>query len=481
MAFCKFSPDYTEKSYTIVDNLFFTRYMPSTPPEICNIYLYGLYLCSNKDTDSMDIDTFSKDLGITPLEIMNAYEYWQELDLVRILSREPFEVQYLPIKNITRATRKFSVGKYDDFNRQLQDIFPNKQITPNEFDEYYSVLEGFSLSGGRRIEPEALLAIVKYCVNLRGDKINYKYIITVAKNWANDGITTLDSIENHIQTLTQSNHNIRDVLSALGSKRTFNLNEQQLYHKWTTSLGFEPSVILELAHFHHGKNIDLFDNILHTYYSNHLFTLQDVTNYEKNKENMYKLARLINKNIGVYYQSVENEISTYISPWLNLGFTPDALDAISKYCFQHNYRSLSQLAEFIDKLHKKGIISLDAFEQYILNISKTDITIAEVLNACGLKRAVNNQDRELYSRWTNVWNMPHDVILYCASISLDKTSPLAYMSKILANWHSADIHTVESAKKQSTTTTDNSAKLIQRDYTQDDWDNLFDSIKQIEI
>lgn len=480
MAFCNFSPDYTEKSYTIIDNLFFTRYMPSTPPELCNIYLYGLYLCSNKDTDGLNIDTFSNALGITPSEIISAYEYWQELDLIKIISKEPFEVQYLPIKNVTRATRRYSTGKYDDFNRQLQDIFTNRQITPNEFDEYYSILEGFTLNDGRRMEPEALLAIVKYCVNLRGDKINYKYITTVAKNWANDGIVTLDNIEAHIQNLSLSNQNIRDVLSSLGIKRAFNLNEQQLYHKWTFSLGFEPSVILELAHYHHGKSIEFFDTLLHNYYSNHLFTLQDVTNYEKNKDNMYKLAKLINKNIGVYYQSLENEINTYISPWLNIGFTPDCLDEISKYCFQHNYRSLSQLAEFIDRLHHKGIISLEAFQQYILNLSKTDIIITEVLNACGLKRSVNNQDRELYNRWTNIWNMPHEVILYSASISLDKTSPLAYMSKILANWHNNNIHTLESAKKQSNTS-DNSTKLIQRDYTQDDWDNLFDSIKQIEI
>ena len=430
----------------------------------------------------MDLETFSSSLGVTTSEIVSAYEYWQELDLVRILSRDPFEIQYLPIKNVTRATRKFSVGKYDDFNRQLQDIFPNRQITPNEFDEYYALLEGFTLTDGRRIEPNALLAIVKYCVNLRGDKINYKYIIPVARNWANDGIITLDSIENHIASLSQSSQNMREVLTALGIRRTAGVSDHQLYHKWTHDLGFEPSTILEIAHYHRGKTIELFDSILHTYYSNHLFTLSDVTNFEQNKDNLYKLAKLINKNIGVYYESLENEINTYITPWLNLGFTPDSLNTISKYCFQHNYRTLNQLAEFIDKLHHLGIINTQAFEQYIFNMSKIDNTITEILHACGLRRSVNNVDRELYSRWTKVWNMPLDVILYAASLSIDKASPLSYVSKILANWHTANIHTLESARKHSNNSTSDSAtRLNQRDYSQNDWDNLFDNIQQIEI
>lgn len=483
MAFCKFSPEYTEKSYTIIDNLFFSRYIPSTPPELSNIYLFGLYLCSNKDADDLDLQGFANALGVTTSEIVDAYEYWQELDLVRIISKEPFQIQYLPIKNVTRATRKFSVGKYDDFNRQLQDIFPNRQITPNEFDEYYSLLEGFTLTDGRRMQTDALLAIIKYCVNLRGDKINYKYIIPVARNWANDGIITLDNIEAHIAALSASNQNMRDVLHALGTRKSSTLNDQQLYLKWTQELGFEPGTVLEIAHYHRGKSLESFDTILHTYYRNHLFTLKDITHYENNKDNMYKLARLINKNIGVYYESLESEINTYIIPWLNIGFTPDCLDAISKYCFQHNYRTLKQLADFINKLHHLGILSTIAFEQYIFDISKVDTSITEVLNACGLHRSVNNQDRELYSRWIHMWNMPHEVVMYAASLSIDKTSPLSYVSKILANWHTANVHNLESAKKQSANNTpsDSTAKLNQRDYSQDDWDNLFDSIKQIEI
>ena len=77
MAFCKFSSEYVSKTYTIVDNIFFTRYLPTTPPKVATIYLYGLYLCNNnaQDLTGANLSSFASTLGYTEEEVMDAFRY----------------------------------------------------------------------------------------------------------------------------------------------------------------------------------------------------------------------------------------------------------------------------------------------------------------------------------------------------------------------------------------------------------------------
>ena len=112
------------------------------------------------------------------------------------------------------------------------------------------------------------------------------------------------------------------------------------------------------------------------------------------------------------------------------------------------------------------------------------VKIQKVLDSVGLKRNVNSQDRDLYRRWTIAWNMPKDVVLYAATLSCDKASPIAYMSKILSAWHSNNIHTVEEAKKTNITAQtpqQNASAIKQQDYSNDDFESIFDAFKEIEI
>ena len=488
MSFCKFSSEYISKSYTTIDNLFFTRYLPSTPPELCTIYLYGLYLCNNDGSDYQSFDSFVDTLGISKDEVVHAFEYWQEQGLIKITSIDPLEITYLPIKEINRATRKYAVGKYDDFTKAIQSIYTDRMLSPNELEEYFTLLEGFSLPDGRKISQDALLAIVKYCVDNKGQQINYKYILTVARSWARDGIISLESVDEHIKQLSQTSEDMANVARALGAKRSTGVNEQQMYVKWTNDLGYQPSELVEIAKFHKGKSLEVFDNIIQNYYKLHLFTLKEIKSYEDNKQNLYNLARLVNKNIGVYYEQLESEVQTYIMPWLNLGFSPDCLNDISRQCFKKGFRTLRAMDEFVQKLYSTGIVTQEAFNQYLQRNEAMDKEILEMLDKCGLKRRVNNQDRDMYKRWLIAWNMPKDVILYGAKLSADKTAPLMYLGKILAIWHEKGINTVEEAKKQNEVSTSSSksksdvaTNLQQRDYTQSDWDNLFDNIKEIEI
>ena len=65
-------------------------------------------------------------------------------------------------------------------------------ITTNEFSAYFSIMEEHS------IKPEAMLMIIKYCVDLKGKNIGFRYISKVANDFALRGIVSESKIERFI-------------------------------------------------------------------------------------------------------------------------------------------------------------------------------------------------------------------------------------------------------------------------------------------
>lgn len=71
-------------------------------------------------------------------------------------------------------------------------MLPGRMISANEYMKYFSVMEEFA------IRPEAMLLIVRYCIDLKGEHISQNYILQVAKNFAAEGITTVEQVENKL-------------------------------------------------------------------------------------------------------------------------------------------------------------------------------------------------------------------------------------------------------------------------------------------
>ena len=84
---------------------------------------------------------------------------------------------------------------------------------PNEFAEFYYLIEK------KHIAENALLAIIKYCVEYKGFNLSPSYIITVAKDWERDGIRTLEQVQERIAELGLVDDKMSLVLTAMETKR----------------------------------------------------------------------------------------------------------------------------------------------------------------------------------------------------------------------------------------------------------------------
>ena len=330
MAFCKYSIDMLANNSTAIDNIFINNYLPYADANHVKVYLYGLYKCQDSNATDNTLEHFAQELHMSEEEIENAYAYWQEQGLVQILNVIPYEVRYLPISDVINNTKKYNAKKYESFNAQAQEILCGRMITPNEYREYYDVIERLHM------EKEALLMIINYCVNIKGNNVGYAYITTIAKDWANQKITTAKQVENRLLEFENLRTGMEYVCKLMGMKRLPNIEERALYQKWNEE-GFDDEVLNQVAKKMKAKNKPSFqamDVLLDKYFAQKLFSVSEIELYEEEKTKSNQIAKKIAKNLGLYYENVEPIVDTYIFPWLNLGFSEKMLEEISNYCFK---------------------------------------------------------------------------------------------------------------------------------------------------
>lgn len=479
MAFCKFSSEYVISKETPVDNLFINEFLPYAPAECVKVYLYGLYKCTNSSSYDNTIENFAKVLNLTEEEVEDAFLYWQDEGLVQVLNTCPIEIRFMPLKNVINNTKKYKPEEFSTFNRQVQEILEGRQITPTEYDEYYYLLKTM------HFQPEALLMIIKFCTQIKGANVGYKYIVTVAKNWANEGITTTKSVEERLFTYEQAGSDLEKLLKICGAKRNATLEEREMFLKWTKELGFNYNTIEYVAKLLKPTkvNFEKLDARLLKYYEMKKLSIKEIEDYEKEKSEMYTLAREINKKMGLYYENLEPVVENYISKWLNLGHNSTSLLALADYCFKNSIRTLEGLDSTVLKLYKLGIVSMEAIEEYMQELILLDKEIKVILEKLGISRMVTNQDRTYYKTWKQDWNLSSELIALGVEMSAGKFQPLQYLNKLLSNWHTNSVKTLDEAKNYiiPEKAPEKVSKNKGRSYKKEELDALFDSLEEIEL
>ena len=484
MAFCRYSTEFIANSKTEIDNIFLNDYLPFAPAQFVVVYVYGLYLCNSSSFDN-SLSSFAKTLNMSEEDVVGAFEYWEEQGLVQVLKTNPIEITFIPLKNVLTANKLFKPDKYTTFNAQANEIFAGKRsISKHEYQEYYDFLERY------HFEQEALLMIMRYCVDAKKSAVGYNYILTVAKNWANEGITTTVQVEERLKSFENNNSDISELFKVLAIKRSPYVEEISLLNKWLNEYGFNLDVILHIFKINKKKSHFSFENadaIITKYYEMKLMSVLEIEQFEKDKKDLYALAMEINKTIGVYYENLETVVENYILKWLNMGFDKKLLLEIAYYCFKSSIRNLEGMDKTVSKFYKLGILSIEAFRQYMKEILAEEGKVKDILTKLGIERSVNFIDRENYKVWKENWQINDDMIDYAISLSKGKDNPIKYLSRILSDWHSKGIKNIDEAKQttpllsQSESLTKKDQNFTGRSYSPQEINALFQSIDEVDV
>lgn len=450
---CSFSKEFSSSNYTSVENVFVKEYLPELTGDAVKVYLYGLYLCCNPAAD-VSAEEIAKTLNTDKAVIVDLFVYLEEFGLCSVLSKDPLTVEYLPLSVRSAKPRKINAEKYSDFTKGLQLLLPSRMISTSEYSEYFNIMENYG------IKPEAMLMIVKYCVDRKGGDIGYRYISAVAKDFGNRGVTTVDKVENELSSYILRTSEIEKIIKALHLKRQPDIEDQKLYKKWTNELGFETENIVYAAGRIKKGNMAKLDDFLMELYAIKSFSKTEIADYLDKKDAVYALAVKINRALSVYVEVLDAEVDTYVKKWLSYGYEDQTLCLIASHCFKTGNNNLQYMDVLVDDLRRRGFISLSSVGDYFENRKKSDDFIAKLLATAGINRRPNDWDRENLNIWKG-WNFSEDMIIHAARLAAGKTSPIPYMHGILSNWKNNGVFTEEAL---NVSTEDTSQEEYNREY-----------------
>ncbi len=481
MSCCKYSSEFISENQTSIANIFINDLMINAPEKCVKVYLYGLYKCNNPDSLDNNLSDMAKVLNYSEEDIISAFMYWEDLNLVQIITKEPLEVRFLPVKKGTNQLKKFNVEKYKSFNMKAQELIEKRMITPSEYQEYYYLIEN------KHIEPDALLMIIKYCVEIKSANIASSYILTVAKNWIFDGILNCEAVEGRLLDLARNSEDIQAVLKALGIRRKATEEEYSLYLEWRNQLEIPQEIILHLAKKAKAKGagFNKLDSLVSKCYSLKLDSIVEINSYFNNLDLMFDVAKTVCKSLGLRYDNLETIVDNYIATWVNLGFEIDAIIKIANYCFKFSIRTLEGMNGKINQLFKLGLLTSNAIDEYLEDLAKNDDKISIILQKLGLDRCVNSNDRNMYRIWLYTWQMTEELIDYATDKSVGMSMPMQYLNKLLSTYYSKKITTVDEAKEleadKKPATKKDCEKAKGSEYSKQQLNSLINNLFEVEI
>ena len=458
MSFCSFSKE-LDNGYTLVDNKFITKYLPEADGFALKVYLYGLYLCENREQD-FSIASMAEVLKTTEEKIKEAFTFWEDYDLVEILAREPFTVQYLPVRSALGRPKKIRYEKYADFNKELQRKMQKvgKFVSSNDYVKYMHFLEE------NAIQHQAFLLITEYCITKQGESISPSYIFNKAKKLIRNGLTTYEQVEKELSNYNAQEGELIAVFLAMNAyMHTPDEQDYEFYKKWTESLGLTKESILATARKLKRGSMTGLDLTLCELAEKGKTTPKEIEEFLVAREALASLTFRIGRKLGVKVQNPAPYIDEYVEKWHEFGFEESSLLELALFCMRTERGDFNSLHELVQKLFADGVVSRDAVKEF-LKIKNADLKLFSKLRELCPSIKSNANNLSMLQAWRD-WKFDDNMILEAAKRSAGSASPIPYINKILSDWKRADAYTIDAIPEGKTTGAGTSSSYSNRTYT----------------
>ncbi|MBQ9713755.1 MAG: DnaD domain protein [Clostridia bacterium] len=436
MAFCTFSKD-IDNTYTLVENKFITKYLPEADGLAVKVYLYGLFLCQNSDSN-FGVQSMAEVLKTDEEQIRQAFAFWQDYDLVEILAQEPFTVQYLPVKSAVGKPKKVRYEQYGDFNKELQRKMQKvgKFISANEYVKYMRFLEENAM------QPQAFLLVVEYCLNKQGESISPAHIFNKAKKLIRNGLTTYEQVEKELSNYNAHEGDVLSIFTALSLlQRVPDEGDYALYSKWTETLGFAQIGILTAAKKIKRGSMNSLDLTLEELAEKGKLDAKEIDAYLSHRETLATLTFRLGRKLGVKIQNPAPYIDEYVEKWYDYGFEENSLLDIALLCLKTSRNDFDSMNAVVKDLFKNGVVSKEGVKEFLKEKNEELKLFTKIQAACGSIRK-SEATLSMLKTWKE-WNFNDEMILEAAKRSCSTSNPIPYMNKILSEWKREEIFTAK--------------------------------------
>lgn len=353
MTICRFSSDAARHELTPVDNLFIAEYLPHATGLQVQVYLYGLMQCHYPSMCERPLD---EALGLSGEAVTEAFRYWQEQGLVRILSDAPLTVEYR--EPSARQSADVLPAKYTALVRRINALTAPRQFGMQELRHVYDWIEVYGLEEG------AVLELISHCMELRGRRVSVNYMTSVAQSWAERGVRTFDDAKASIAAFDLRRHGASAVLRAWNKRRKPTEDELALYQKWTGEWGFTDAAIqaaLPRLTVTGSPNFTYLDELLDSLRGQRLTDEAEIEADDEKTAADRAFARLLFERAGKVEPATRTQ-RAQIAMYLNEFSMPRELLLYAAECSRGANEPFGRMKRLLNDWHEQGVTTIAAAE-----------------------------------------------------------------------------------------------------------------------
>lgn len=250
--------------------------------------------------EQLDRQAIAEGTGMTPADAADALQYWVETGF---LFRDETEshrkapasakAEQPPKKKLVEVPSDVLPTYETVADRMLEDpqlpaFFNEVQSRLGKTIGYDTQARLLMLIDSYGLPPEVVLTIVEYAVS--HGKTSMAYICKVGKNWAEDGIDSLEKAEERLQEMNREEALWKEFVSSIGADPPhYTRNRSEYLRKWRKEYGQSNELICyayeEMINNINKINFRYMDKILENWHDQGLRSPTDVVQEKKNGRN----------------------------------------------------------------------------------------------------------------------------------------------------------------------------------------------------
>ncbi len=269
MSFIKRTTD-VDFGQTSIENIFINDFMPMANGTYVKVYLLGYKYATDRDESIMvDNNTISKHLDIPLEDVLGAWEFWEKKGILKKHSKDndnksDFTVEFLSLRQLY-IDNNYSIitsNKSEESNSQPYSCSPEELIDANKVPEIKNMFYAIDQIKRRQLSPNERMTVLEWIYNFNMDpdiiikafeysieKKNIKsirYVGGVIRNWYDNGIISMEKLEEYLEDSDKKFIYYHKVFKALGFNfRQPSTAEKEAIDTWFNEWNFSLDMVLK--------------------------------------------------------------------------------------------------------------------------------------------------------------------------------------------------------------------------------------------
>lgn len=430
---------------TPVENQFILDLLPAARGDYIKVYLYGLMRCYHPE-EGMNLDRMCHELNMSEEDVTAAFRYWERRKAVRRISDHPPVWQYVNLKQVMFTTGAEEADpKYEAFSNAIYDAFDHvRRLHGGELSTLFELHETLHLP------QEVIIMLLNYMVTIKGKNFRISDAEKLAAKMAEEEIRTVEAAEEFLSRDEKAYTGVKKILKLLGKRYSLPSDAQvKMYRKWISEWHFTPEAVEEAVELtaRGEPSMGYLDGILNSLRNEAgnagIVRPEQVRASTRNADGL----RQVLKELGAGSGEI-NPRTLRIYEEMKQLYPQSVILIAARECGNASGRKPENVLKLLESWHDRGLETEEQVTAYVRTFHDRTSLIREIRKIWGVdENKIGKTDRSLVERWERDLGFTPAMILDTAPLASEAAKPMAYLDKILEEYHQKGIDTPEKARQ----------------------------------